>query len=89
MTLTVDNSLVDTACSDAVVACCLNARKTLIVTEVEVCLHTVGCHITLAMFVRIQRSRVNVNIRIKLLNGDAVASRLQQFTDAGGDDALS
>ena len=89
MTLTVDNSLVDTACSDAVVACCLNARETLIVTEVEVCLHTVGCHVTLAMFIRIQRSRVNVNIRIKLLNGDAVASRLQQFTDAGGDDALS
>ena len=41
------------------------------------------------MLVGVQRPRVDIDVRIELLDGDLVAARQQQLSDAGRDDALS
>ena len=58
-------------------------------SQVEVGLHTIRRHITLTVFVRIERPRVDVDIGVELLNRDLIATCLQQFTDAGGNDAFA
>ena len=87
--LTVDDGLVDAPRGDAVVTRSLNACESLIVSQVEVCLHAICRHVAFAMLVGVQRPWVNVDIRVELLNGDFVAACLQQLSNAGGDDALS
>ena len=79
--LLVDDRLVDTARGHRVGAGCLNACESLVVTEVEVGLHTVSCHVALSMLVRVKGSRVNIDVRIELLNRNLVAASLQQLTD--------
>ena len=85
----VDDGLVDTTCCYRVVSCCMYACKALVVPQVEIGLETVLRHVALAVLVGVQRARVNVDIGVELLNGDLVAACLQQFTDRGGNDALS
>ena len=85
----VDDRLVDTPRRDAIIACGANTRKPFIVTQVEICFKPILRHVALPMLVRVQRTRVDVDIGIKLLDGDLVAACLQQFADAGGNDALS
>ena len=58
-------------------------------SEVEVGLHAVGGDVTLAVFVRVERTRVDVDIRVELLYRDSVAACLQQFSDAGRNDAFA
>ena len=89
MALAVDDGLVDAACRDAVVARGANAREPLVVAQVEVGLETVLRHVALAVLVRVQRPRVDVDVGVELLDGNLVAACLQQLTDAGGDNALS
>ena len=89
MTLTIDHGLIDATCCYRVVSCCVYACKPFIMTQIEVCLHTIDGHIALAMLVGIQRPRVDVDIGVKLLDGDFIAACLQQLTDAGGDNSLA
>ena len=89
MTLAVDNSFVNPTCGNAVVPCCLNTCKPFIVTQIEVCFHTVSGNVALAMFIRVQRSWVNVDVRVELLNGYLVTTCLQQFANRGGNNAFS
>ena len=67
----------------------LYARETFVVAEVEVCLHAVDGDIALAVLVWIERARVDVDVRVKLLDGDVVTSCLQKFTNRRRYDALS
>ena len=89
MALTVDDRLIDATRGDTIVSRGVNARKTFVVAQVQIRLHTIDCHIALTMLVGVQRSWVDVDIRVELLDGDFIATCLQQLTDAGGNDALT
>ena len=88
-TLAVDDSLVDAPRRYAVVTCGMYACEALVVAEIQVRLHAVGRDVALAMLIGVQRSRVNVDVRVELLDSDLVATCLQQLADARGYDALS
>ncbi len=45
--------------------------------------------VALAVLIRVQRARVDVDVGVKLLAGDTVAAREQQARDARGDDAFT
>ena len=89
VTLPVYHRFVDASCGNRVVARRVNTRKALIMPQVEVSFHTVHRHVALAVLVGVQRSWVDVDIRVEFLNSDLEATCLQQFTDAGRDDALA
>ena len=78
--LFVNDSLVDTACGLRIMPRGLYAREALIVTQIQVGLHAVCRHIALSMLVRVQRSGVNVDVRVKLLYGYLVSPSLQQLS---------
>lgn len=52
-------------------------------TQVEIGFMTIHGYIAFAVFIRVQCTRVDVDIRVKLLDGYLVTSCLQQFTDGG------
>ena len=57
--------------------------------EIQVRFHAICRHIAFAVFVGIERTGVDVDVWIELLDGDLIAARLQQLADAGRYDALS
>ena len=79
-TLTVDNTLVDTSCSDVVGLGHVHAEETLVVAEVEVSFVSVNGHVAFAVLVGVERTGVDVDIRVELLDCHIVATCLQQFT---------
>ena len=83
MTFAINDCLVDAPRGDGVVARSMNTCESFIVAEVEVGLHAIDGHIALAMLVGIERSRVDVDVGIELLDGDGVAAGLQQLADTG------
>ena len=76
----VDNALVDATGCNVVGFGCLDSQEAFIVSQVKIGFVAVYGYITFTVLVWIQSSRVDVDIRIKLLNGNIVASCLQQFT---------
>ena len=50
-------------------------------TQVEICLHAVYSYVTLPMLIRVEGARIDIDIRVKLLNGNIIAPRLEQLTD--------
>src|SRR5207249_8710581 len=60
----------------------------LVVAEVEVGLGAVVQHEHLAVLERVHRARVDVDVRIELLEGDAEAARLEEAAQGGGGGAL-
>ena len=68
------------ACGERIRFCCLNAGESLIVTEVEVCLHSINSHVALSVFVGVECSWVYVDVWVKLLNCNIVASGLKEFS---------
>ena len=89
MAFLVDDCLIDAARRYRVVTGCLDVRKALIMTKVKVRLHTVCRHVALSVFVRIECAWVDVNVGVELLNGDLVATSLQQLADTRGNDAFA
>ena len=85
----VNNALVDTSGGEVVVTCGLDAGKPFIVAQVQVRFLSVVRHIALSVLVGVERTGVNVDVGVELLNGDVVATGLQQFADRSGDNALS
>ena len=75
------NGLIDGA------SCCVRAtseiliNESFIVTKVEVCFTAIVSNKHFTMFKRIHCSRINVDVRIQLLHGDAKATHLQQTTE--------
>ena len=78
--LTLNDAQVDAPRGHAVVARGLDAREPLVMSQVEVCLHTVRRHVALTVLVRIERSRVDVDVGIEFLDCNPIAPRLQQFS---------
>ena len=89
MTFAVDDGLVDAPCGDGVVAGGLYVGEALVVPQVEVGFHSVGGDVTLSVLVWVERAGVDVDVGVKLLDGDFVATRLEKFADAGRDDAFA
>ena len=58
-------------------------------SEVQVRLHAVRRHVAFPVLIRIEGARVDIDVRIHILDGDPVAAGLEEFSDAGGDDALA
>ena len=87
--LAVDDSFVDAARSDGVVAGGVDACETLVMPEVEVCFHSVSRDVTFAVFVGVECAGVDVDVGIEFLDSYFVAARLQQFADACGDNSFS
>ena len=85
----VNDSLVYSSCGERVGACGLYTGESFVVSEVEVCLHSVDCDITLSVFVGIECSGVDIDVRVKLLDGDVVTPCLQQFSYRGRDDSFA
>ncbi len=75
-----DDRVVDLARGDVVVAGDAGGREPLVVAEVEVRLAAVVGHEDLAVLVGTHRPRVDVDVRIHLLQRHAVSARLQQRT---------
>ena len=89
VTFAVDDGLVDAACGDGVVAGGLDVGEAFVVTEVEVGLHAIDGDVALAVFVGVEGAGVDVDVGVELLDGDFEATCLEQFADAGGDDAFA
>ena len=79
--LLVDDSLIDTPSGERVGLRRLNAGEALVVAQVEVGLHTVDGDIAFAMFVGVERTGVDVDVGVELLDGDVVAPGLQELAD--------
>ena len=63
--------------------------ESLVVAEVEVGLTTVVGHEHLAVFERVHRARIDVDVRIELLERDPQAAQLEQSTERRGSQALA
>ena len=74
----VDYALIDATGGHIVGTCGLDIGETLVVAEVEVGLMAVHCHIALAVLIGIERTRVNIDVRVKLLDCDFVTAGFQQ-----------
>ena len=68
--------LVDLSSSDRVGLCGTDAREAFVVAKVEVGLGAVHGHIALAVFVWVQRARVDIDVGVDFLNGDSEATGL-------------
>ena len=88
-TLLVNDRLVDTARRHRVGLSGLDASEALIMAQVKVRLHAINGDIALSMLIGIEGARINVDVRVKLLDGDVVTSCLKKFTNGRRDDALA
>ena len=77
----VDNGFIDAPSGERVGLGGLYARKTFIMSKVKVGFHAINRYVTFAMLVGIEGTRINVDVGVKFLDGNVVASRLQQFTN--------
>ena len=89
LALTVNNGLIDAACGDAVVPGGFDAGEPFVMTQVKIGLHAVGRHIAFTVFIGVQCSWVDVDVRVELLDGDTIATSLQQLTDTGRYDTFT
>ena len=67
----------------------MDAGKPFVVTQIQVCLHTVVGHIALSVLVGIERARVYIDIRVEFLDGYPVTTTLKESSDAGRDNSFS
>ena len=79
--LLVNDSFIYASAGDVVGLGSFDAEKTLVVTEVKVCHVSINRHVALAMLMGVQCTRVNVDVRVELLDGYVVATCLQQLSD--------
>ena len=87
--LLVDNALVDASRGEVVVAGGTYASEALVVSQVKIRFLSIVCYVALTMLIRIQRARVNVNVRVEFLYRNVEATCLQQFSDRCSDNALA
>ena len=87
--LAADHGVVDAAGGDVRGAAGVGAGEPLVVAEVEVGLRAVLGHEHLAVLVWRHRARVDVDVRVELLQLHVEPARHQQPPDRGGGDALA
>ena len=64
-------------------------NETLVVAKIQISFRTVIGNEHFAVLIRTHRAGVNIDIRIKLLNGDLIASGFQQATQRSRSDSLT
>ena len=84
-----DDRLVDAAGRDVAELGQVLVDEPLVVAQVEVGFGAVVGDEDLAVLVRRHRSRVDVDVRVELQDGDRQAARLEDAPDAGGGDAFA
>ena len=87
--LLVDDALIDASGGDVIGAGGLDVGETLVVSQIQVGLVTVNRHVALTVLIGVQRTRVNVDVGVKLLARHAIAAREQQSGNAGCDNTLA
>ena len=87
--LLADDLVVDRAGGDVAAARSVGVGEALVVAEVEVGLGAVVGDEDLAVLERAHRARVDVDVRVELLDLDAQAAGLEQAADCGRGDAFS
>ena len=75
-TLFINDALVNTTCGHVVSLRRRSIKESLIVTQIQICLGTIFCYITLAVLVGVKSSRINIDIRIQLLYSHTVTTCL-------------
>ena len=84
-----DNRLIDTPRCDVIGLGGGDVGEAFVVSQVEVCFGAVFGYVAFAVFVRIERTRVYVDVGVEFLNGGLVAAREQQTRQRRGYDAFS
>ena len=74
-----DDRVVNLSCGDIVRLRSVHSKESLVMSEVKVGFSPVFGHIALAVLVRIEGSRIDVNIGVKLLDCDSQTSGLKEF----------
>ncbi len=87
--LALDDLLVDAPAGQVVRAGQLGVREALVMAEVEIGLGPVVGDEHLAVLKRTHRARIDVQIRVEFLQGDAQSTAFQQAADRRRRDALS
>ena len=67
----------------------MDAEETFVVAQIEVGLGAIFRDITFTMFIRIQRSGIDVDVGVEFLDGDAESAGLQKFGKRGCDNAFA
>ncbi len=83
------HGVVNLARGDIVRLGSIDSEKALVVPEVEVCLRAVLSDIALAVLVRVERARVDVDVGVEFLDCDLQTPRLKKFCERCGNDSLS
>ena len=73
--------LEDTSCGKRIGPCGPDSGKPLIMTEIEVGFGAIDGNIALAVLVRVERARIDVDVRVELLYGHAVAPCLKELAN--------
>ena len=63
-------------------------EKTLVMPQVEIRFRSVGSHVAFAMFVRVERTGIHIDIGIEFLDGYFVPSGLKKTSQRGRNDAF-
>jgi hypothetical protein len=87
-TLLVDHMLVDTAGGHVIGLGGGHIKKAFIVAEVEIGFSSVVGYIAFAMFIRVECPGVDIDVRIKFLDGYRIAACLKQLGQGCGNDTL-
>ena len=89
LALTVDHRIIYASCGDIVGFGRVHAEKTLIMSEIQVGLSPILRDIALTVLIRVERARIDVDIRIEFLDGDTEAPRLKKFCKRRRYDSLA
>ena len=78
---TFDDGLINLACPDII--CCgrPNIGKPFVMSQIQVCLTSIGCYIAFSVFVWVERTRNNIDVRVELLNRDFITTCQQLSAD--------
>ena len=80
LTLLVDHALIDTSGTDIIRTGSLDIQETLVMAQVQLSLISIDGNVTFPMLIRVQRTRVDVDVRIKFLDSNLVTSCLKELT---------
>ena len=81
LALAFDDGLEDTSRGKRIGPCGPDPGKPLIMTEIEVSFSAIDGNVALAVLVRVERARIDVDVRVELLYGHAVAPCLKELAN--------
>jgi hypothetical protein len=87
--LLLDHRQVDLAGGPVAVPGGHHAGEALVVAQIQIRFGPVVGHVDFAVLIRAHRPRVDVDVRVELLQGDGVAVILEQPADRGGGQSLA